>query len=727
LVAVLVPAGLSAGVPGPAVAAARPARAVQPAAAAAASSSAAPAASGPDLRATEAAQALVADRPGELRAGPDDAYVRQPAESLAGWQYVPYERTYRGLPVLGGDFVVVVDPGGDVSSVSVAQKTPISGLDVEPAVAREAAERIATGRLAPGVALEGVRGSRLVVDATGAEPRLAWESLVAGRGPDGPSLLEVVVDAVAGTVVRVDEQVAHDVGRSGFNGGQVEVPSVRVACETNCGSTDTFVLGNPAGGGMTCNASKEFGPGVREWGDGDPTHQETACVDAMYASGVENAMLGDWLGRRGITGNHINGGFAVITDASIGNDVYWIGGPSPQVRIGRRHNGVWWATLDVVGHENGHGIDDATPGGFSHPSTREFIADAFGLATEWYANRPAPFDTPDYVMGDTEALQLDGALKRYLYSPWCYGVQVPPDAPPHDAAGVGDHWLYLLAEGSSPVNGQPSSATCNGSVVTGVGLRTTMQILYGAMLMKTSDSTYLSYRVWTLNAAQNLFPGNCVLLNTVRRAWDAVGVPPQPGEPACVPDLSGMAEQTAHNTMVAGRLNVGSTTRRLSLEPAGTVIGQDLAPGTSVPAGTRVNLTVSLGAAQIPNVLRSTCAAASTTIRAAGLVPACTGTGPKVTSQSPLAGAWLPPGGVVTLTLSNVRTVPDVRGETCAGASAILQSADLNPTCTGNGTVTRATPSIGDSVTVGTLVRLTLSTSPPPSPPECPGSAINCP
>jgi zinc metalloprotease ZmpA len=49
----------------------------------------------PAARAASSADALVAGRPAALRAGADDAFVRRPAYSSAGWQYVPYERTYR--------------------------------------------------------------------------------------------------------------------------------------------------------------------------------------------------------------------------------------------------------------------------------------------------------------------------------------------------------------------------------------------------------------------------------------------------------------------------------------------------------------------------------------------------------------------------------------------------------------------------------------------------------
>ena len=85
----------------------------------------------------------------------------------------------------------------------------------------------------------------------------------------------------------------------------------------------------------------------------------------------------------------------------------------------------------------------------------------------------------------------------------CYSSSVPNEEV-HAAAGPGNHWFYLLAEGSSPTNGQPTSPTCNGSSVSGVGISTAEQIMYNAMLMKTSTSSYLKYRTWTLTAAKNL-------------------------------------------------------------------------------------------------------------------------------------------------------------------------------------------------------------------------------
>jgi hypothetical protein len=185
----------------------------------------------------------------------------------------------------------------------------------------------------------------------------------------------------------------------------------------------------------------------------------------------------------------------------------------------------------------GHGIDDHTPGGISANGTQEFIADTFGASTEWFAGEPAPFDVPDFTVGEQINLVGSGPIRNMsnpsaLGDPNCYSSSIP-GTEVHAAAGPGNHWFYLLAEGSNPSNGQPTSPTCNGSQVVGLGVQTAIRILYNAMLMKTSGSSYLRYRTWTLQAAKNLFPGSCDPFNTVKAAWDAVSVPAQPGDPTC--------------------------------------------------------------------------------------------------------------------------------------------------------------------------------------------------
>jgi hypothetical protein len=190
-----------------------------------------------------------------------------------------------------------------------------------------------------------------------------------------------------------------------------------------------------------------------------------------------------------------------------------------------------------VAHELGHGIDDHTPGGISGAGTQEFVADVFGATTEWFANEPSPYDTPDFLVGETINLVGSGPI-RNMYNPSalnhanCYSSSIP-NTEVHAAAGPGNHWFYLLSQGTNPTNGQPTSTTCNNTSITGLGVEKAIKIFYNAMLLKTSGSSYLKYRTWTLTAAKNLYPGSCAEFNTVKAAWDAISVPAQSADPTC--------------------------------------------------------------------------------------------------------------------------------------------------------------------------------------------------
>ena len=182
--------------------------------------------------------------------------------------------------------------------------------------------------------------------------------------------------------------------------------------------------------------------------------------------------------------------------------------------------------MDVVAHEFGHGIDDKTPGGISSNGTQEFVADTFGTATEFYANNPA--DPADYTIGEEVNLVGAGPIRDMsnpgnVGDPSCYTSSIPT-AEVHAAAGPGDHWWYLLANGGT--------SKCDGTSVSGVGVQNAMKIMYNAMLMKTSSASYLKYRTWTLTAAKNL-DSTCGLFNSTKTAWDAVNVPAQTGDPTC--------------------------------------------------------------------------------------------------------------------------------------------------------------------------------------------------
>lgn len=462
--------------------------------------------------------ALVASRPAFLHATAEDKFVQRDVIASEGYHYVPYDRTYKDLKVVGGDFVLVTNNAGQVIANSVAQERAIGNMSTTPKLAKAEAEAVASGQLK---SVDQVEGTQLVVYALGSQPRLAWESTLKGTGPEGYSRLTVEVDALTGKVLDSTEHVMNvqGTGNSGWS-GTVTIDTTQ--------SGSTFSMLTPNFNNMPCqNASGNvtFTGADNVWGNGNATDRETGCVDALFGAQGEIRMLAQWLGRTGMDG--ANGAWPIRVGLNDLNAFY----DGTQVQIGHNQNNQWIGSIDVITHEMGHGIDDHTPGGISRSGTQEFVADTFGAASEAFLRGDS-----DYLVGQEINLVGSGPIRNMfnpsaLGDPNCYSSSIPTTEV-HAAAGPGNHWYYLLAKGTNPAGG-PTSTTCNGSTgLVGVGAQTAQKVMYNAMLMKTTASSYLRYRSWTMQAALNL-DSTGALCNKVKAAWDAVSVPVQTTDPNC--------------------------------------------------------------------------------------------------------------------------------------------------------------------------------------------------
>ncbi|WP_203798965.1 M4 family metallopeptidase, partial [Paractinoplanes tereljensis] len=401
------------------------------------------------LAATKA-DALVASKPAVLQASTADTFQRQPVLSSHGLNYTPYLRYYKGLKVEGGDLVVLTDASGATKYTSVAQTSPIGELAITPKIADTAAAATAKAQLKT---VSGVEGTKLVVVAAeGAAAKLAWQTTVNGTGAEGASRLTVNVDAQTGAVLSTKEHVTNVAGTgTGWINGAVSIDTTL--------SGSTYSMKSSTQATMQCqdaSTNTTFSGTDNVWGTGVGTSKETGCVDGLYVGEGQTKMLSAWLGRNGQDGS---GGAWPIRVGLNDQNAYYDG---TQVQIGKNTAGQWISSADVLGHELGHGIDDTTPGGISASGTQEFVADTFGAATEWYLNNAN--DPPDYLVGEEVNLVGSGAI-RNMYNPSalgddnCYSSSTPSDEV-HAAAGPGNHWFYLLAQGTSG-NGQPASTTCN--------------------------------------------------------------------------------------------------------------------------------------------------------------------------------------------------------------------------------------------------------------------------
>ncbi|PUA79811.1 peptidase M4 family protein [Nocardioides currus] len=463
--------------------------------------------------ANDKAAQWISKHEGKVKLAQGDKLVR--SATFAGGNdtvAVAYERLHQGLPVIGGDFVVVTGADGAVLNTEVAQSAPVDVASTTPTLTQDRAIEIARSQVD---AVENVEPTSLVIWQDGATSHLAYETTVSGQDAGEPSRQSVYVDAQDGSVLGSKEHVVQGTG-SGAWEGNVTIPT--------SGSGTSYSMTNTNATTLKCQDSATnatFTGTDNAWGNGVATNRETGCVDAFYSAEQERLMLSSWLGRNGMNGS---GGWVPIRVGLNDVNAYYDG---TQVQIGHRQGtNEWIGAMDVVAHEFGHGIDDKTPGGISGGGTQEFVADTFGTATEFYANNPA--DPGDYTIGEEINLVGSGPIRDMsnpgnVGDPVCYSSSIP-NAEVHAAAGPGDHWFYLLANGGA--------SKCNGQAVTGIGIQNAMKVMYNAMLMKTSGANYLKYRTWTLQAAKNL-DSSCAQFNAVKAAWNAVNLPAQSADPTC--------------------------------------------------------------------------------------------------------------------------------------------------------------------------------------------------
>jgi Zn-dependent metalloprotease len=477
--------------------------------------------------AADAAAKFVTTRPAIIRPGPFDRFIPStPVTGVRGLQYVTYHRSYQGLPVIGGEFVVITDSLGRIMTAVPGRQRAVITIGNRAALSSVAAAKVALGRT-PAAA---VHSNRLVVDALINPSRLAYAVVVSGTLRGKPTRQEVLVDAGSGKILSVEDQILDGEGTGVLNGPNP------IPLSTTDNGDGTFSMTDPLRPRVSCrdeSGGAVFTHAQDVWGNGVRTDRETGCVDALFASQREWDMLSAWLGRSGVDG--VGHGFPMYVGL---NDInaFWDGS---SVHIGKNTDGQWIGALDVVGHELGHGVDQFT-GGMSSEDIAEGIGDVFGAMTEWYANEPAPYDVPDYTIGEQVDLVGNGPIRdmhdpSLVGDPRCYSASIP-GTETHSAAGPFDHWFYLFAEGSNPSDGQPASPTCDGSTVTGVGLRDAATAFYQGLLAAAGQANYPVFRHAVLAAIAS-YDDSCQVFNAAQAAWDAVSVPATSGEATCTPKL----------------------------------------------------------------------------------------------------------------------------------------------------------------------------------------------
>ena len=195
-----------------------------------------------------------------------------------------------------------------------------------------------------------------------------------------------------------------------------------------------------------------------------------------------------------------------------------------------------------------------------------------------------------------------------------------------------------------------------------------------------------------------------------------------------VPSVVGDSQSAAAVAVTAAGLQFGvAYTQTSPTVPAGFVISQNIAAGTTEPFGTFLYVNVSSGPPLImPNVVGDTQAAATTAIEAIGLyvtyiTQAFSATVPvgSVISQTPYAGSIVMQGDQVNLFVSSFKpvTVPNVVGDAQAAATTAITAAGLvvggvapvQSTTVAMGSVVAQTPAPGSVVAIGSAINFSVS------------------
>ncbi|MBW8849361.1 MAG: M4 family metallopeptidase [Xanthomonadales bacterium] len=502
-----------------------------------------------------------ADRARALLAGPAALEAhRAAADSFAandvivdrdGTEHVRMNRTYAGLPVVGGD-IVVHSRDGQVLGVSQTM-TSSARPNLTAAITGDAATTAAGADF--GTAFDGVSSASKVIYARDTAPTLAYQVVFKGvKADQTPTEMHYIVDAGNGRVLdkwdTVNTAAASGTGKTIYSGNVgIVANSLSSGYELrdpSRGNTYTTDFNN--GGTSKPGKGTIFTDADNVWGNNTNSDRASAGADAHF--GVATTWdFYQTLGRNGIANNGA--------------------GSYSRVHVGRSYVNAFWSDscfcmsygdgdgvtysplvdLDVAGHEMSHGVTSRSANlTYSGESggLNEATSDIMGSMVEFYANNA--LDTPDYLIGEEIYIaNVPGSANqkalRYMYRPnkdgassdcWYSGVG---SLDVHYSSGPANHFFYLLAEGTgsktfSGVDHTPTTCAAGNTKagtgtasLAGIGRTAATAIWYRALTVyMTSSTNYAGARTATLNAAADLYGNGSANYNAVAAAWSAINV-----------------------------------------------------------------------------------------------------------------------------------------------------------------------------------------------------------
>ncbi len=457
-----------------------------------------------------------------------------------GQKHVRMKQQYEGLPVFGGQLISHFDTDGVLSAVNGTYVEGIK-LDPTPQINDTEALTLATTDLASFFGPGNPDDAELMVFPWEGTNYLVWHTVIWSNTPMGR--WEYFVDAKTGEVVfkanRIMDTEAIGTGTSVMGTPRNHIDTDYDGAEYRMIDATRQAGNDPHGHGG------QMAPGeVIRTHVADPDIPGTLVVDADndwsgsgQASAVDGqvwaALVYDWMldvyGRNSF--DDAGSMMRTTVDYSLegDNNAYWQG-----TQIVVWTSGTGWRSLagcpDVIAHEWGHAVTDYTSDLIYQKESgalNESFSDMMGAAFEFAHDT---LDTPDWEMGENGRISgggfrdmsdptVAGDPDTYEGSYWvsvdgCTPSNYNDQCGVHTNSGVGNKWFYLLSDGGSH----------NGVTVTGIGVENAILVAYRAnQFYWTQSSTYSEAAYGTVSAADDL-DGTGVWTQSVRDAWEAVGV-----------------------------------------------------------------------------------------------------------------------------------------------------------------------------------------------------------
>ena len=490
------------------------------------------------------------------------------------------DHTFKGVRVFQSESVVVSGPHGSIISESVSERRKglaKGDIDVTPKMSGKAAIAKVLKMVSPNGTPVDPPFAELIVYPVTTEQRIPsavnkpedqlnamdLETVVTGyklaylvktRNHNGnkPEYHDTIISADDGTVLEQWNMVQTVIGtgNSQYNG---TVPiSTSLSGSTYKMLDSTRGTGGTYGGMAITNANHGTTAGAiytnstNTWGDGKQyiaggsttnANGQTAAVNALWGLMNTYDMLKNTLGWQSLDGRNTATYIAAHVNTAYDNAYYSDTCKCMYIGDGSSFNSL--GSIDVIGHEMGHGVTAATSNlTYSRESggLNESSSDINGEMVEAYArNGGTGAIIPagnDWVMG--KEISKTGTPLRYLYKPskdgaspnaWSSSIK---NLDVHYSSGPNNRMFYFLSQGSSSVSTSDyysAYLTQSPRNMTGIGNDKAYRIWFKAATTKfTASTNYADARNKVLLAAQELYGVGSKEAKAVQRAYAAINV-----------------------------------------------------------------------------------------------------------------------------------------------------------------------------------------------------------